>query len=81
VLFIDGKGDRETMRRFHALMLDAGRRARLFPDEGYDGWRGSSADVAARLVEVIDFAQEGGLSDEVCVVLVMRPRCRVAVAA
>ena len=25
VLFIDGKGDRETMRRFHALMLDAGR--------------------------------------------------------
>ena len=59
VLFIDGKGDRETMRRFHALMLDAGRRARLFPDEGYDGWRGSAADVAARLVEVIDFAQDG----------------------
>jgi hypothetical protein len=58
-LFIDGKGDRETMRRFHALMADAGRRARLFPDEGYDGWRGSAADVAARLVEVIDFAQEG----------------------
>ncbi len=48
VLFIDGKGDRETMRRFHALMLDAGRRARLFPDEGYDGWRGSAADIAAR---------------------------------
>ena len=46
VFFIDGKGDRETMRRFHALMADAGRRARLFPDEGYDGWRGSASDVA-----------------------------------
>ena len=59
VFLIDGKGDRETMRRFHALMADAGRRARLFPDEGYDGWRGSASDVASRLVEVIDFAQEG----------------------
>ena len=59
VFFIDGKGDRETMRRFHALMADAGRTSRLFPDEGYDGWRGDGADVAARLVEVIDFAEDG----------------------
>src|SRR4051794_26151572 len=33
VFFIDGKGDRETMRRFYALMRDARRRCRLFPDE------------------------------------------------
>jgi len=59
VFFIDGKGDRDTMRRFHALMVDAGRAPRLFPDEGYDGWRGSATDIAARLVEVIDFAEEG----------------------
>jgi hypothetical protein len=59
VFFVDGKGDRDTMRRFYALMRDAGRAPRLFPDEGYDGWRGNASDIAGRLVEVIDFAEEG----------------------
>ena len=60
IVYIDGKGDRETMSRFSALMRNAGRRVWLFPNEPYDGWRGSSAEVAGRLLQLIDFAEEGG---------------------
>jgi hypothetical protein len=60
IVFIDGKGDPQTMHRFATLMEDAGRRVWLFPNESYDGWRGSSAEIAGRLLQLIDFAQEGG---------------------
>lgn len=60
IVYVDGKGDRETMARFAALMNDAGRRVWLFPDQPYDGWRGSAAEVAGRLLQLIDFADEGG---------------------
>jgi Cdc6-like AAA superfamily ATPase len=60
IVYIDGKGDRETKERFAGLMRDAGRRVWLFPDEPYDGWRGTSAEVAGRLLQLVDFADEGG---------------------
>jgi len=60
IVYIDGKGDRETMARFAALMSDADRRVWLFPDQPYDGWRGSAAEVAGRLLQLIDFADQGG---------------------
>ena len=60
IVYIDGKGDRETMGRFSKLMEDAGRRVWLFPDERYDGWRGTSAEIAGRLLQLIDYADEGG---------------------
>jgi hypothetical protein len=60
IVFIDGKGDPQTMNRFAALMEDAGRKVWLFPDESYDGWRGSSTEIAGRLLQLIDFADEGG---------------------
>jgi Cdc6-like AAA superfamily ATPase len=60
IVYIDGKGDRENKERFAALMQAAGRRVWLFPDEPYDGWRGTSAEVAGRLLQLVDFADEGG---------------------
>ena len=60
IVYVDGKGDRDTMARFAALMRDAGRRVWLFPEEPYDGWRGDAAEVAGRLLQLIDFADEGG---------------------
>jgi hypothetical protein len=60
IVYIDGKGDCETKERFAALMQGAGRRVWLFPDEPYDGWRGTSAEVAGRLLQLVDFADEGG---------------------
>jgi Cdc6-like AAA superfamily ATPase len=60
IVYIDAKGDRETRDRFTALMQQAGRRVWRFPDQPYDGWRGSGAEIAGRLLQLIDFAQEGG---------------------
>jgi hypothetical protein len=60
VFVLDAKGDRETLGRFDALMRKAGREPRLFPAERYDGWRGSGREIASRLVELIDWADEGG---------------------
>jgi len=60
VFVIDAKGDRQTMERFEGLMRRAGRSPALFPAQGYDGWRGSGREIASRLVELIDWAQEGG---------------------
>jgi hypothetical protein len=59
VFFIDGKGDRQAAERFTALMADAGRRTRVFPNEPFDGWRGSPGEVMGRLIEVVDYASEG----------------------
>jgi hypothetical protein len=59
VFYLDGKGDRETASRFCGLMRDAGREARVFPNEPFDGWRGAAHEVHGRLMEVIDFSREG----------------------
>jgi hypothetical protein len=59
VYYLDGKGDRETARRFVALMRDAGRQTRVFPNEPLDGWRGEPHEVRARLMEIVDYAREG----------------------
>jgi len=60
VFCLDAKGDPRTQERFAALMREAGRAPRLFPDERYDGWRGSARELVNRLVELIDWVQEGG---------------------
>jgi Cdc6-like AAA superfamily ATPase len=60
IVYVDGKGDAQTKERFAALMGDAGRQVSLFPDQPYDGWRGTSGEIAGRLLQLIDFADEGG---------------------
>ena len=59
VFYLDGKGDRETASRFCGLMDDAGRRARVFPNEPFDGWRGQPHEIQGRLMEIIDYSSEG----------------------
>jgi hypothetical protein len=60
IVYIDAKGDWQTKARFAALMQRAGREVALFPDENYDGWRGSADEISNRLLQLIDFADEGG---------------------
>lgn len=60
IFFLDAKGEEQTMRRFHALMVDAGRECRLFPREPYAGWRGDAREIVNRLIGLIDFATDGG---------------------
>ncbi|MGH7314709.1 MAG: type IV secretion system DNA-binding domain-containing protein [Candidatus Rokuibacteriota bacterium] len=63
VFVVDAKGDERTQERFAALMNRADRRPRLFPGEAYDGWRGSGREIAGRLVQLIDWADDGGGTD------------------
>jgi Cdc6-like AAA superfamily ATPase len=60
VFVIDAKGDPRTQRRFTQIMNHGGLRPRLFPEQPYDGWRGSGQEIANRLVQLIDWADEGG---------------------
>lgn len=62
VFYLDGKGDRHTAERFSGLMQDAGRECRVFPHEGFDGWRGNAHEVQGRLMEIVDYASEGPAS-------------------
>ncbi len=62
VFYLDGKGDRESAERFCGLMADAGRTARVFPNEPFDGWRGQAHEIEGRLMEVIDYASDGPAS-------------------
>jgi len=59
VFYLDGKGDRQTARRFAGLMRLAGRECRVFPHERFDGWRGDRVAVQNRLMEIVDYATEG----------------------
>lgn len=60
VVVIDAKGDPATQAAFAAGMRSAGRQVRLFPQERYDAWRGTGGEIANRLVQLIDWADEGG---------------------
>ncbi len=60
IVYLDAKGDRHTQQHFAGLMEAAGRQVTLFPQSRYDGWRGEPAEVAGRLLQLIDFADEGG---------------------
>jgi hypothetical protein len=62
VFYLDGKGDRDTARRFTALMADAGRATRVFPAEPFDGWRGQAHEIHGRLMGIIDYAPDGPAS-------------------
>jgi Cdc6-like AAA superfamily ATPase len=60
VFVIDAKGDERTQRRFSQIINHRGLRPRLFPEQPYDGWRGTGQEIANRLVQLIDWADEGG---------------------
>jgi hypothetical protein len=62
VFYIDGKGDRRNAERFLALMAHAGRQARVFPNEPFDGWRGEAHEIHGRLLEIVDYAEDGPAS-------------------
>lgn len=59
MFYLDGKGDRETAARFCALMVDAGRTTRVFPNEPFDAWRGQPHEIHGRLMEIIDYTSDG----------------------
>jgi hypothetical protein len=59
VFYLDAKGDRGSAERFTALMREAGRSVRVFPNEPFDAWRGDWRGIANRLLEVIQFATDG----------------------
>ncbi len=59
LFYLDGKGDRANAQRFCALMQLAGRQPVVFPDAGFDGWRGSPGDLQNRLLEVVGLPSEG----------------------
>ena len=42
-----------------ATGADAGKDARVFPNEPFDGWRGAPQDIHSRLVEIVDYATDG----------------------
>jgi hypothetical protein len=60
VFVIDAKGHQRTQRRFTQIINGRGLRPRLFPEQPYDGWRGTGQEIANRLVQLIDWADEGG---------------------
>ncbi len=62
VFYLDGKGDRDTARRFCALMNDAGRSTRVFPGDTFDGWRGEPHEIQGRLMQIVDYATVGAAS-------------------
>ena len=58
VLYVDAKGDPSNVSRFVAAMRHAGAgRVEVFPDAGYDGWRGEPLAVLNRLMAVEDFSE------------------------
>jgi hypothetical protein len=59
VFVIDAKGDHRTQRRFIEI-INRGKRPASFPEQPYDGWRGTGQEMANRLVQLIDWAEEGG---------------------
>jgi hypothetical protein len=61
VLYVDAKGDPKTAIRFVAAMRAAGipyQRIRVFPYQGYDGWRGGQQAQLNRLISVHHFTEE-----------------------
>jgi hypothetical protein len=60
IFVIDAKGDHRTQRRFLQIINHRGERPAIFPEQPYDGWRGSGQEIANRLVQLIDWADEGG---------------------
>jgi hypothetical protein len=60
IFVIDAKGDHRTQRRFLQIINHRGERPAIFPEQPYDGWRGCGQEIANRLVQLIDWADEGG---------------------
>ena len=62
VFYLDGKGDQRNAERFSALMADAGRQVRVFPNQPFAGWKGEAHQIHNRLMAIIDYAPDGGAS-------------------
>jgi hypothetical protein len=58
VAVLDAKGDPETAEWFLAMAEATGRRARLFPHERFDGWRGDWRAIVNRLLQVIPYGKK-----------------------
>lgn len=57
VFFVDGKGDRKTAVSFIAMMQARGIKARMFPREQFNGWKGDGPAILNRLMEIVDFSE------------------------
>jgi ABC-type glutathione transport system ATPase component len=62
VIVIDAKGDPDTQRQFASSMRHAGRVVHLFPQQGYDAWRGTGREITNRLVQLI-VCRAGGYAE------------------
>ena len=58
VIFVDGKGDKQTAERFVAAMKLAGKRVKYFPEdqEKYNAWLGDQDALLNRLLAIEDFS-------------------------
>lgn len=59
VYYLDAKGDRQNAERFCGLMEEAGRQARVFPNEPFDGFRGDGRAIYNRMLEAGQYPSEG----------------------
>ncbi|MHB8596692.1 MAG: type IV secretory system conjugative DNA transfer family protein [Ktedonobacteraceae bacterium] len=58
VIYIDAKGDYKAAAKFLLLMQEADiTNVRMFPVEGYDGWRGSRDALLSRLLAIDNVAE------------------------
>ena len=60
VFYIDAKGDYGAAGTFLTAMVEGGlqrEQIRAFPRDGYDGWRGTPAEMLNRLMAVQDFSE------------------------
>ncbi len=58
IAYLDAKGDLEAAERYAWLMKKAGRQMFMFPNEHFDGFRGSGDEVFNRLMEVVPFVMK-----------------------
>jgi len=59
ITYIDGKGDKQSAERFCGLMAEAGRTARVWPNEPFDGFRGDAWAVYYRVLELGQYPTQG----------------------
>jgi hypothetical protein len=59
VFYLDAKGSVATAERFVSIMDAVGRDVRVFPNEPFDAWQGDWRGIFNRLLEVVQYTQEG----------------------
>jgi hypothetical protein len=58
MIYLDAKGNPKEAERWAWLMAKAGRRNFIFPNEHFNGFRGSADQVFNRLMEVVPFVMK-----------------------